>query len=173
MPLPDTTDVARRPGTPRHRRWLVLAAVVALAVTAAASGADADADTGGRRRITALRVTGPIVVDGHLDEGPWHEAEPAGHFVQQQPHEGQPSSQSSEVRFLYDDATLYVGGTLRDERPDGTPMVESLTRDFTSRDGDVVAIVLDTFLDSRNAFTFATNPAGPRATPRRTTTAAS
>ena len=39
-------------------------------------------------------------------------------------------------------------------------ITDSLKRDFTSRDGDVVAIVLDTFLDSRNAFTFLTNPGG-------------
>jgi len=159
VPLPDATDLARRAATPGRPRWLALAVVLALTTAAPADGAEGDADTEGRRRVTAMRVTTPIAVDGHLDEAAWREAEPAERFVQQEPHEGQPSSQPSEVRFLYDDSTLYVGGTFLDD--DGAdPIIDSLKRDFTTRNGDVVAIVLDTFLDGRNAFTFSTNPGG-------------
>jgi hypothetical protein len=128
-----------------------------LVVTAPADAADPD--TSARRRVTAMRVAVPIVVDGHLDEAPWHDAEPAAGFVQQQPHEGEPSSQPTDVRFLYDDATLYIGGLFLDEAGGG-PIVDTLKRDVATRDGDVVSVVLDTFLDGRNAFTFATNPGG-------------
>jgi hypothetical protein len=141
----------------------LLRALVVIASGVGAAGTHASAaepDTGPRRHVTAMRLSAPIVVDGNLDEAAWHDAEAADGFVQQQPHEGAPSSQPSEVRFVYDDTTLYVGGTFLDDRHGETPIVETLKRDFTSRDGDVVAIVLDTFLDSRNAFTFATNPDG-------------
>jgi hypothetical protein len=135
--------------------------VIASCLSAVGSHATAaDPDPGARRRISALRLTAPIVLDGHLDEIAWREADAADGFVQQQPHEGAPSSQPSEVRFVYDDTTLYVGGTFLDDLHGDTPLVDSLKRDFTGRDGDVVAIVLDTFLDSRNAFTFTTNPGG-------------
>jgi hypothetical protein len=132
--------------------------VIASACAAApARAGDSSAGEAARRRVTAMRIGVPIAVDGHLDEAPWREAAPAGAFVQQQPHEGAPSTGSSEVRFLYDDATLYIGGAFLDGE-DAGPITDSLKRDFTGRDGDVVAIVLDTFLDSRNAFTFTTNP---------------
>jgi hypothetical protein len=160
VPSLDATDFARRRLAWR-RPWSALLVAVVLA-TGAPAPAAADApggETSARRRVTATRVSVPIVVDGHLDEAPWHDAEPATGFVQQQPEEGAPSSQPSEVRFLYDEATLYVGGTFLDDSP-GDPIVDTLKRDVTTRDGDVVAIVLDTFLDSRNAFTFATNPGG-------------
>ena len=87
-------------------------------------------------------------------------ASPATGFSQQQPDEGRPSSEDSEVRFLYDDATLYVGGLFRDRDAAHGLVVNELKRDFAPRDGDVVALVLDTFLDRRNAFTFVTNPGG-------------
>jgi hypothetical protein len=139
---------------------LLRALVVIASCLLVGSPADAaDPDTSGRRRVAALRISVPIVVDGHLDEAPWHDAEPAAGFVQQQPHEGAPSSQPSDVRFVYDDATLYVGGVFLDDARGG-PIVDTLKRDVATRDGDVVAIVLDTFLDSRNAFTFTTNPGG-------------
>ncbi|MEO5824040.1 MAG: DUF5916 domain-containing protein [Vicinamibacteraceae bacterium] len=161
MPFLDATDRFRPRSRPRRRPLvtLVVAVVLATAATAApAIAADPDAIRS-RRRVTAMRVSVPIVVDGHLDEAAWHDAEPAAGFVQQQPDEGAASSQPSDVRFLYDDATLYVGGTFLDDSP-GDPIVDTLKRDVATRDGDVVAIALDTFLDGRNAFTFATNPGG-------------
>ena len=159
MPSLDATDFARRRLFSRRRLWSTpLVAVGAR-----------DRRTRDRRRCRRRQprapprhrdpVQVPIVVDGHLDEVPWQGAEPATGFVQQQPAEGAPSSQPSEVRFLYDEATLYVGGTFLDDAP-GDPIVDTLERDVTTRDGDVVAIVLDTFLDGHNAFTFATNPGG-------------
>jgi hypothetical protein len=117
----------------------------------------AAADT--RKRVTAVRVpNGSIVVDGRLDEAQWQLAAPATDFVQQQPREGAPSTHRSEVRFVYDDENLYVGGRFTEDEI-GRLIVNELKRDFTARDGDLVVLNLDTFRDQLNAFNFQTNPA--------------
>jgi len=111
------------------------------------------------KRVTAVSVDTPIAIDGALDEPAWKTAQPAAGFVQQQPAEGAPSSEPTEVRFLYDHDTLYVGATLYDTDPRG-PISNEMKRDFSARDGDVLVLVLDTFHDQRNAFSFQINPAG-------------
>lgn len=62
----------------------------------------------------AARRVGPIVLDGKLDEPAWQAATPATDFRQSQPSEGQPATQRTEVRFLYDDAYLYIGARMYD-----------------------------------------------------------
>ena len=44
----------------------------------------------------------------------WQGATPLGGFVQAEPLEGMPGSESTEVRLLYDDEAIYVGVTLHD-----------------------------------------------------------
>jgi hypothetical protein len=112
------------------------------------------------KRVTAVRISEPIIIDGRLDEHAWATAAAATGFSQQQPDEGLPSTEPSEVRFLYDEHTLYVGGIFHDSDVDHGLITNELKRDFAGKDGDVVALVLDTFLDRRNAVTFLTNPGG-------------
>ena len=59
--------------------------------------------------VTALRINEKITVDGRLEEPAWQQALPAGDFIEQRPRTGQPASERTEVRFLYDDDNLYVG----------------------------------------------------------------
>jgi hypothetical protein len=111
------------------------------------------------KRVTAVRVpNGSITVDGRLDEAEWQAASPATDFVQQQPREGALTTHRSEVRFLYDDDNLYVGGRYAEDEIDRL-VVNELKRDFVARDGDLVVLNLDTFGDKLNAFNFQTNPA--------------
>jgi hypothetical protein len=56
-----------------------------------------------RKTVTALRVESTIIVDGELDEQEWALAEPATGFIQQNPHTGEPTTERTEVRLLYDD----------------------------------------------------------------------
>src|SRR5262245_66593550 len=62
----------------------------------------------------AVRRSGPVVLDGRLDEPAWRVAEPITDFTQVDPDEGKPASQRTEVRFLYDDDALYVGAKMYD-----------------------------------------------------------
>src|SRR5438128_1618561 len=61
------------------------------------------------RQIQAVRVTDEIKIDGLLDEPAWSLAHPATDFLQQQPTEGVPASERTEVRVLFDDKNIYLG----------------------------------------------------------------
>jgi Domain of unknown function (DUF5916)/Carbohydrate family 9 binding domain-like len=132
---------------------------VALGQPTSAARPSAKAPEAPQKRVSAVRVpNGSIVVDGRLDEGEWQSANPATDFVQQQPREGAPATHRSEVRFLYDDDNLYVGGRFTEDEIDRL-VVNELKRDFIARDGDLVVLNLDTFRDKLNAYNFQTNPA--------------
>ena len=113
------------------------------------------------RRLPAVRATGPIRIDGILDEDEWAGAPVASGFTQGNPNEGMPATFETEVRVLYDDEFLYVGAFAHDDSPEG-PIVNDLSRDFSTRAGDIFGVVLDTFHDRRNGYMFETNPAGAK-----------
>jgi len=58
------------------------------------------------------------VVDGHVDEAVWGQAEPFSAFIQQWPDEGQPATERTEIRFLLDRENLYIGVICFDSEPD-------------------------------------------------------
>ena len=51
----------------------------------------------------------PPAVDGLVDDEVWSRAEAASRFTQQQPDEGQPASERTEVRILHDRRNVYIG----------------------------------------------------------------
>ncbi|MGH9257878.1 MAG: hypothetical protein ACRD3C_25240 [Vicinamibacterales bacterium] len=62
------------------------------------------------RRLMAVRSSGPIALDGNLNEPAWNNAPVASRFVQNDPREGEPATFDTEVRVLYDDDdALYFG----------------------------------------------------------------
>ena len=67
---------------------------------------NAEAYVLGAHRIAAAQRPS---VDGRLDEAVWAEAPVATGFVQFEPDAGQPASEHTEARVLYDGAALYVG----------------------------------------------------------------
>jgi len=48
-------------------------------------------------------------IDGVLDEPAWALVQPATDFLQQQPTEGAPASERTEVRVLFNDRNIYFG----------------------------------------------------------------
>ena len=84
------------------------AAQQAAATPPAASQQNAQAnqngDNGGRRRMTAFRLNDveSIALDGVLDEPVWSRAVPASDFVQQDPQNGGPATERTEVRIAFD-----------------------------------------------------------------------
>ena len=111
------------------------------------------------KTLTAVYTQSPIVIDGILDEGEWELAPIAGNFIQKEPREGQPATEPTEVRLLYDDENLYIGICCFDSNPEEL-IVNDVTRDYRPNAGDHFSVVLDTFDDNRNAFVFGTNPGG-------------
>jgi len=98
-------------------------------------------------------------IDGKLTDEAWRLAPAQGNFVQREPDYGQPSSEKTEFRVLYDDTTLYLGVWVWDSDASGI-MGSELKRDSGLNKGDQLKITIDTFHDHRNAFYFSTNPLG-------------
>lgn len=60
-------------------------------------------------RVAPRRVEQPPRIDGRLDEPAWQSAAILDAFVQQEPAEGEPATEATIVRLLYDARALYVG----------------------------------------------------------------
>ncbi len=101
---------------------------------------------------------GPAI-DGRVDEVEWERAQPYGAFVQQEPDEGLPATERTEIRFLIDQRNLYIAIICYDSTP-GEIVVSESRRDASLTDTDSIEILLDTFNDGQNAFVFGTNPFG-------------
>ena len=80
-------------------------------------------------------------------------------FTQIDPLEGQPASQKTEVRVVYDDDALYVGVRLHDS---GRITARLGRRDMPLGDSDWFGVMIDSYHDHRTAFGFDVNPAGVR-----------
>jgi hypothetical protein len=100
-----------------------------------------------------------LVIDGHVDDVSWSATEPFSAFVQQEPNDGDPATERTEVRFLLDQQNLYIGVICFDTDPQNI-LVSQSRRDADLDDTDSIQILLDTFNDGQNAFVFGTNPFG-------------
>src|SRR5207245_1865309 len=105
------------------------------------------------------RTTTAPKIDGILDEAIWQQATPLANFVQAEPFEGQPATELTEVRILYDDLNLYIGAICYDSDPSQI-IVSDARRDASMSEMDSFQVILDTFHDRQNGFIFGTNPAG-------------
>jgi hypothetical protein len=109
----------------------------------------------------ATRTSESIKIDGSLDEAAWRSAARIGPLTQRDPLEGQPATEQTEVRILFDADSLYFGIVCRDQTPSAVVSTQ-LTRDADLNVDDRVTLVLDPFFDHRNGFFFQVNPAGAR-----------
>ncbi len=112
-----------------------------------------------QRRAHALKISEPIRIDGRLDEPPWQRAEPATDFLQQEPQEGAPATEKTEVRVLFDTHNLYIGIRAWDSEPRRINARE-LLRDADFGNDDKIDILLDTYHDQRSGFRFTVTPNG-------------
>lgn len=153
-------------------RSTVLAVLLSALVMAAPTSAQSRRPGGTVRRTPpppreqrvahAVRVpNGTITLDGRLEEKVWQQAEVLTGFMQQEPNEGKVAEEASEVRLVYDDQNLYVGGLMRDSQPDRL-ITNELKRDFQPRDGELFGVVLDTFLDHLSGYGFFVNAMGAK-----------
>jgi hypothetical protein len=132
--------------------WAAIGSGPAVPVAAQESdGGDA------RPVVRAERATGPIRIDGVLDDAAWQSATVVSDFTQVDPLEGRPVSQPTEVRILYDDEALYIGARLHDDGPVTSRLGR---RDMALFDADWFGVVIDAYHDHRTGFVFDVNPAG-------------
>jgi hypothetical protein len=141
--------------------WLVLV----LALTRNAGGQAVPVrtpDVTARRGVpsaSATQVSSAPVIDGKLDEPIWQQGAALTGFAQREPQEGEPVSERTEVRIIYDENALYIGAWLFDEQAAAIVLGET-RRDAELRDADALLLILDTYLDRQNGFVFGTTPAG-------------
>ena len=81
-----------------------------------------------------------VDLDGILDEAVWASAEPATGFIQEDPEEGKPSTELTEVYILYNKENLYIGARLYDSDPAGI-LAYQKRRDASLRTDDRLSLI--------------------------------
>jgi len=115
----------------------------------------------GRRIVKAIRVAEGPVVDGNLTDEVWELAEDGGPLRQSRPREDAEATERTAFRIVYDDDAIYFGVWCYDSEPDKI-IAREMARDGNLLADDTIHIILDTYLDRRNAYSFRVNPNGAR-----------
>lgn len=115
------------------------------------------ASTDGVPRLPATRAAQAPAIDGKLDDAVWQAATAEDRFVQKSPKGGEPPSEGTTMRVLYDDDALYVAFDCAQQR---APVVARLARRDRPVESDSVTISVDTRRDGTSAFEFSVNAAG-------------
>ena len=111
---------------------------------------------------TAVRVERGPHLDGNLDDEVWRKAVPFTDFRMVFPKIGDPTERT-ELRILYDNDSLYIGVYSYDSSPSkvcASSMAHDSDEDAES--DDVIKVLLDPFLDKRNAYIFYVNACGAK-----------
>src|SRR5438552_10821660 len=112
--------------------------------------------------IPAVRIDQAPRLDGVLDDQVWQKAAVIQEFTQQEPREGAPASERTEVRVLYDGRSLLIGVHAFDANPQGIVATEMRRDSDRLLDEDNFELIVDTFDDSRNGYMFVTTPLGAK-----------
>lgn len=108
----------------------------------------------------AFKLKEPITLDGQLDEEIWTNAEGwNGNFKQYFPSDTSYSKIQTRIKIAFDDHNLYIAAVMENLGP-RKYVSTSLRRDFRGEQNDAIVLVLDTFNDKTNAFSFGINPYG-------------
>ncbi|MDE0012459.1 MAG: DUF5916 domain-containing protein [Candidatus Poribacteria bacterium] len=116
-------------------------------------------NTEASKEIRPLLTQETIEIDGHLNEDAWVEAQVINDFTQQSPDEGEPTTERTEVRMVYDAENLYIGFECSDSEPEKV-VANEMRRDGQLWQNDNVYVMLDTYGDKRQCFFFRTNALG-------------
>jgi Domain of unknown function (DUF5916)/Carbohydrate family 9 binding domain-like len=100
-----------------------------------------------------------IKVDGSENDAAWKDTELAKDFFMMTPMDTSFAHNKTEVRLCYDHENLYIIATNYKAKK-GSLVVESLKRDFNFGANDNFFVVLDTFEDLTNGFSFGASAAG-------------
>ncbi len=107
---------------------------------------------------TASRAVRKPVVDGILNEECWATAAPFTGFTQTEPNTGQPAIKQTEIKVVYDDASIVVGVNMKEAYPD------SILRELTARDeignADWFGVFIDAYKDGINGVGFIVTASG-------------
>ena len=111
------------------------------------------------RLVQAWRLSTPLTIDGRLDEEVYTSRPSATGFIQQEPKEGLPATEETEIWVFFDSENFYFSARCWDSQPERMVANEML-RDGNIVQNDNITLTLDTFNDDRTGFYFQTNPVG-------------
>ena len=100
-----------------------------------------------------------IILDGKLDESFWKDIIGIDDFLMQEPIEGGKPTENTIIKVAYDQNYLYIGAVLYDSDPNGIKSFK-MRKDSPLNTDDRFMLILDTYLDGRNAYFFEINPKG-------------
>ena len=100
-----------------------------------------------------------IILDGKLDESFWKDIIGIDDFLMQEPIEGGKPTEKTIIKVGYDENYLYIGAILYDSDPNGIKSFK-MRKDSPLNTDDRFMLILDTYLDGRNAYFFEINPKG-------------
>ncbi|MGE3844862.1 MAG: DUF5916 domain-containing protein, partial [Vicinamibacterales bacterium] len=143
-----------------RRRSLDLASLLVCFLLVPVSTLLAQPDTS-RPTIVAVRLpaAAQVEVDGEPTEAVWMLAEPVTGFRQMEPANGEPATERTEVRLLYDRTRLLVGVWCFDSEPQQLTGSQ-LQRDQGLNADDRFMLTIDPFGDGRSGYFFEINPLG-------------
>ena len=119
-------------------------------------------DAADRATIRAVRVD-RLTIDGVLDERLYQDVPSVSGFIQQEPLEGAPATEQTEVWVSFDDDNFYLSVRCWNSAPESRWIVNEMRRDNNNvAAGEFVGFLLDTFYDRRNGGNFGVNPIGGR-----------
>jgi len=108
--------------------------------------------------VKAIRIENPPIIDGAVNEKLWEKAFAVDEFYQREPYEGEPVSKKTVFLICYDANNIYIAVKCWDD-PDKITAKE-MARDVSLGNDDRVQIILDTYLNKRNAYWFQIGPRG-------------
>ncbi len=108
-------------------------------------------------KMATHRATGPITVDGVLDDAGWQDVPRAGNFVEHQPGDQVQPPVPTEAMITYDDKYLYAAFICYDDPAEVRASYSERDRIWND---DYVLLVLDTFGDQNCAFELGSNAYG-------------
>lgn len=117
-------------------------------------------DDRGRVTLRATRLTAPLELDGALDDEVYTQVRAITHFVQQEPVEGAPASERTEVWLFYDDRMFYVSVRCYDSAPERLVANEMRRDSFNIFQNDNITISIDPMYTRRAGYFFQTNALG-------------
>ncbi|NJN34784.1 MAG: carbohydrate binding family 9 domain-containing protein [Saprospiraceae bacterium] len=104
------------------------------------------------------RTQESIKIDGNLDELTWRNAPKSSPFWQSSPFDTAYTHVKTELAVAFDESNLYVSAKCFQKKE--AYVVQSLKRDFGPGTTDLFAVLLDTYGDGQNAFSFSVSPLG-------------
>ncbi|MEE9279453.1 MAG: carbohydrate binding family 9 domain-containing protein [Myxococcota bacterium] len=125
--------------------------------------APSTAEGGELRRpfLRAARTDVPPTIDGRLTDEVWALGTPIRDLFVDEPVEGDPLPQRTEIRVLYDDQALYFAAWCYDTEPDKIT-ASVMRRDANIRNQDYIMVLFDPFGERRSGYVFAVNPRSSR-----------